>query len=53
MMSEDNSVTVNTMATAIGMSTRAVEKNIRQLRDMGTIERRDGDRGGYWEIIRR
>ena len=52
MISEDNSVTADRMATAIGVSTRAIEKNIKQLKDMGMIERRDGDRGGYWEILK-
>jgi len=51
MMSENGSVTADEMATATGLSTRAIEKNIKQLKDEGIIERKNGDRGGYWEIV--
>jgi len=39
------------MALSIGLTTRAIEKNIKQLKDAGILERKNGDRGGYWEII--
>ena len=53
MMTEDNTVKAKTMALSMGMSLRAIQKNIKQLKDAGIIERKDGDRGGRWEIIER
>ncbi|MCL2712712.1 MAG: putative DNA binding domain-containing protein [Methanomassiliicoccaceae archaeon] len=51
MISEDNTITTDAMARAIGLTVRAVEKNIKQLRDAGILERRNGGRSGYWMII--
>jgi predicted HTH transcriptional regulator len=51
LIREDNTVTTDVMARSIGLTTRAIEKNLRQLKDACVIERRNGDRGGYWEII--
>ena len=50
LISEDNVISADAMATLIGISSRAVEKNIKQLRDAGILERINGDRGGHWKI---
>ncbi len=39
------------IAMKLGISSRAVEKRIRILRETGKIRRIGGDRGGYWEVI--
>jgi len=51
MICDDKTVTVDAMAASIGLTTRAIEKNIKQLKEDGIVERKNGDRGGYWEII--
>jgi len=33
------------------VSSRAVEKRIKTLRENGVIRRIGGDKGGYWEVI--
>ena len=43
-------ITINALAAAIGVSTSAIEKNIRQLKDAGVLERKNGDRGGHWDL---
>ena len=53
MISENNTITTDEMAKAIGLSARTTEKNIKQLRDAGILERKNGRRDGYWEIIER
>ena len=35
----------------LGVSSRAVEKRIKTLRENGVIRRIGGDKGGYWEVI--
>ena len=39
------------IAMKLGISSRAVEKRIKTMRENGTICRVGPDRGGYWEII--
>ena len=44
-------VTAAEIAMKIGVSSRAVEKRIKTLRESGVIRRIGGDKGGYWEVI--
>ena len=39
------------IAKLISMSSRAVEKHIRKLREAGVLKRIGADKGGYWEIL--
>jgi DNA-binding IscR family transcriptional regulator len=43
-------ITIDNLATTIGVSTSTIEKNIKQLKNTGFLERKNGDKGGYWEI---
>jgi ATP-dependent DNA helicase RecG len=43
-------ITINDMASILGISTTAIDKNIKILKDKGIIRRVGGDKGGYWEI---
>lgn len=47
----DPSISAETMASKIGISSRAVEKHIYKLRSLGILIREGADRGGYWRII--
>lgn len=51
LLKEDNSLTIAVLAEKIGLSTRAVEKNLKKLQDSGHLKRKGGDKGGYWEVI--
>lgn len=50
LIKEDKSVSASTMAERLNMTQRAVEKNIRSLREQGLLIRCGAARGGYWEI---
>jgi predicted HTH transcriptional regulator len=39
------------MAETIGISPRAVEKHIANLKKKGVLKRVGPDRGGYWEVV--
>ena len=39
------------IAMKVGLSSRAIEKRIKTMRENGFIRRVGPDRGGYWEII--
>ncbi len=44
-------VTAAEIAMKLGVSSRAVEKRIKTLRENGVIRRIGGDKGDYWEVI--
>ena len=47
----DPSISAETMAYKIGISSRAVEKQIAKLRSMGILSREGANFGGYWRIV--
>ena len=47
----DPSITADNMANKIGVTKRAIEKNIKKLRDMGILVHEGSDKNGYWRII--
>ena len=52
MIKNDPKITAAAMAMDLGISTRGVEKNLRQLREAGILKRIGSPTfGGYWEIV--
>ncbi|HMQ46595.1 MAG TPA: ATP-binding protein, partial [Saprospiraceae bacterium] len=51
MMKINRSVTIAELAEHINISTRAVEKQIANLKDENRIRRVGGTKGGHWEVI--
>ena len=47
----DPSITAETLSLKIGVSKRAIEKNIKILRDYGILKHEGADKTGYWRII--
>lgn len=47
----DPSITADNMANKVGVTKRAIEKNIKRLRDMGILIHEGSDKTGYWRII--
>jgi ATP-dependent DNA helicase RecG len=52
LIGENNSVTTEEIASLLGKSTRTIERQIKQLKEQGKIERIGPDKGGYWKIIK-
>lgn len=44
-------VTKEDMAKYIGISTTAIDKNIKTLKEKGILERVGGIKAGYWKIL--
>ncbi len=44
-------ITLSEIATCLGMTRRGVDKNIKQLKELGIIRRVGPDKGGHWEVI--
>ncbi|MBO6290974.1 MAG: HTH domain-containing protein, partial [Selenomonas sp.] len=53
LIKEDKSVSASMMAERLNITQRAVEKNIRSLREQGILIRCGAARGGHWEIKNR
>ncbi len=51
LMSHNKYISINELAEITGISTRAVEKHIANLKEKGTLKRIGPDKGGHWEVI--
>ena len=51
MIKSDNQISATEISKHIGLSVRAIEKSIKELREKGILKRNGPARGGYWEII--
>lgn len=50
MILDNSKVTQIVMAEKLGITARAVKKSIKELTDMGILERVGSSRGGYWQV---
>ena len=48
---ENPKISKREMAKEIGISSTAIDNNIKSLKEKGLVEGRGSDRTGYWEII--
>jgi ATP-dependent DNA helicase RecG len=51
IISQNRSISVNELAEITGISTRAVEKHIANLKEKELLKRIGPDKGGHWEVI--
>lgn len=51
-MAENPRVSVSKLASLLGLSTTAIENNIRQLKALGYLNRHGPAKGGHWEALR-
>lgn len=51
-MSKNSLITISELSHIIGLTTRAIEKNINYLKSNHYIKRVGSDKGGYWEVIK-
>jgi len=49
---ENPFITIERLASSIGISDRKVETNLQKLKAKGLIKRVGADRGGYWKVIK-
>ena len=50
IISENPTITTEVLAWRIGISTRAVEKHLSNLKAKGLLSRIGPDKGGHWEV---
>jgi ATP-dependent DNA helicase RecG len=48
---ENPKVTQNKLAEVLQLSVKAIEKQLKSLREEGVIRRVGPDKGGHWEVI--
>ena len=49
---ENPSITIQDMMRLTQLSESGVKKILRTMRNNGTIERKGGDKGGHWEVVK-
>lgn len=52
LMADSPTITTALLAERIGISTRAVDKQIARLKALGQLQRVGADNGGYWKVIK-
>ena len=52
IIEKDSSISAASIAERVNITSRAVEKNIKKLRERGILVRHGAARGGYWEIVK-
>lgn len=53
LLGENGNMTTATLAQAVGISTKAIEKHLSKLKSDGIISRVGPDKGGHWEVIQK
>ncbi len=51
LIDQDSEVTISHLAEEIGISNRAIQKNIKNLKKEGILKRVGERKEGYWKII--
>jgi ATP-dependent DNA helicase RecG len=51
LMQNNPKIPITALATQLGISTTAIEKHIKKLKEQNIIKRNGSAKGGYWEII--
>jgi len=51
LLSEDPQITISELSKKLNISTRAIEKNLSNLKINNKIKRIGSKKSGYWEII--
>lgn len=52
LVSQNSEMTTTEMAEILGISRRAIAKQITSLKENGKLRRIDSDKGGHWEIVK-
>ena len=51
LLSQDNTQSAATLAERIGITAKAVEKQIARMKADGVLRRIGPDKGGYWQVV--
>ncbi len=52
LMKKKKQISIPELSKLIGISTTAIEKNIKYLKEKNVIKRVGGGKGGHWEIVK-
>lgn len=51
LIQRDKHITIKSLSLKLGISTRAIEKNLAMLKRRGVLRRVGSDKSGYWELV--
>ena len=52
LLHKDNQLTIAVLAEKIGVTTRTIERSLKNLQKQGTLIRQGPDKGGHWQALR-
>ncbi|MDO5343069.1 MAG: DeoR family transcriptional regulator, partial [Bacteroidia bacterium] len=52
IISEDNNVTLYSMANVLSLGTTTIKRELQTLKNFGLLKRAGSDKTGHWEIIK-
>ena len=53
LIKQNQNITIPKISKSIGITTRAIEKQIAKLKEQGEIERIGPDKGGHWKVSKK
>ena len=53
LVATNQHITISELAESIGVTTRSIERNIKNLQTQGRLGRVGPAKGGYWDVIKR
>ena len=51
LIRDNPSITINQFSIVLGLSEPGIKKNLKQLKELGYIQRIGSNKTGYWEVI--
>jgi ATP-dependent DNA helicase RecG len=51
LISENQKISITKLSKELNISTRAVEKQLSNLKETGKLERIGANKGGYWKVV--
>ena len=51
MLSQDNALSAAALARQIGITPKAIEKQIAKMKAEGVLKRVGPDKGGHWQVV--
>lgn len=53
LITENNHITTGELSVLLNKTTRTIERQLKELKEQGYLQRIGPDKGGYWKIVKK